>query len=492
MVFQFDEVGLAQAVGRRLGNGTTAQRQTNPPALWRRAWRWVLRNALGATRWNRWQHHTRRRHGMAWLRRAMADSAKPVLVYVVPFDIWKLRTGGGQRIAGIAKTFSREFNVFVFTLARSGPGFSVRDLAEDCHLVAVPVGAEFIQRTQALEAGTGLFACADFFDWLPDFQRLLELAATHAAVWGFTHPTAWPVVRRYIRPACAVFYDAHDDYAQFMQDAYGSENPALAQRLVELECDVLQHVTAAAYCTESDLAVAQSRRESGAVSPSPSPPPDRLALGERVRVLVVPNGVDVAACQLVVPSQARQNRVTAGIDRPLVLFMGAHHKPNYEAVAFISRELAPAFPQAIFVIMGMNLAAVRQRGQPIPSSNVVFTGPVAEAIKEAVMALTEVAIAPMTSGTGSSLKVPDYIAHGKVVIGTAIGMRGFAELASYPSVIVTDDVPAALANALTMLEKDPHAFDRDCQAARAWVAKTLAWSAAAQPLVEAMRQGHPE
>ena len=252
-----------------------------------------------------------------------------------------------------------------------------------------------------------------------------------------------------------------------MQDAYGSENPALSQRLVELECDVLQHVTMAAYCTESDLAAAQSRLEQEVSRPASAPSARRAARDERPHRLVVPNGVDVAACQLVIPSQARRDRVSAGIDRPLVLFMGAHHKPNYEAVAFIFRELAPAFPHAIFVVMGMNLAAVRQRGQPAPPSNVVFTGPVPETIKEAVMALAEVAIAPMTSGTGSSLKVPDYIAHGKVVIATAIGMRGFAELASFSSVIVTDDVPAALANTLKTLEMAAPSFDRDCQAARA-------------------------
>ncbi|MDD2240806.1 MAG: glycosyltransferase [Kiritimatiellae bacterium] len=463
---------MAEATARMLGSDTAAPQQQKGSALWRRAWRWGLRHAVGTTHWNRWQHHTRRRQGMAWLQRTMTESTKPVLIYVVPHDIWKLRSGGGQRIAGIAKTLSRHFNVLVFTLTRRGPGFAVRELADACHLVAVPMGAEYIKRTQALEADTGLFACADFFDWLPDFQRILEVAATHAKAWGFTHPTAWPVVRRYIRPACAVFYDAHDDYSQFIQQAYGSEAPFLSQRLVELECDVLEHVTVAAYCTESDLAAAQSR----------------LARDKKPHMLVVPNGVDVAACQQVLPSQARQNRISAGIDRPLVLFIGAHHKPNYEAVAFISRELAPAFPHAIFVIMGMNWAAVCQREQLTPPPNVVFTSPVPETIKEAVMALAEVAIAPMTSGTGSSLKVPDYIAHGKVVISTAIGLRGFAELTSYPSVRMTDDVPAALADVLAKLEQDPHAFDQDAQAARAGIAKTLEWSAAAQPLVEAVRQ----
>jgi glycosyltransferase involved in cell wall biosynthesis len=492
LVFQFDEVGLAQAVERTLSRFPAEPGQTKSPALWRRAWRWALRHSMGATHWNRWQQYNSRRQGLAWLRRAMADSAKPVLVYVVPFDIWKLRSGGGQRIAGIAKAFTRDFNVFIFTNSGSVREFAFRKLAETCHLVAVPLGPEFIQRTQVMAAGTGLFAFIDYVEWLPDVQRVLEVAAAHASAWGFTHPTAWPVVRRYIRPECAVFYDAHDDYAQFLQDAYGSDNPELSQRLVALEYDVLKHVTTAAYCTEADLTAAKIRLEREAVSAPHSQPPRQTPPGGSAPMLVVPNGVDVAACRLVIPSQARQNRESAGIDRPIILFVGAHHKPNYEAVEFILQELAPAFPHAIFAVMGMNLTAVRERGGAQPGNNVVFTGPLPEALKETIMALAEVALAPMVSGTGSSLKIPDYVAHGQVVIGTAIGMRGFTELAHYSSVMVTDDVRAALANSLRMLETNPQSFDKDCQAAREWVEKTLDWTAAAQPLLEAVRHKSAE
>ena len=492
LVFQFDQVGLAQAVEQTLSHSLAGPVQAKVRPLWCRAWSWALRRSMGATRWNRWQQNSQWRQGMAWLRRAMTESAKPVLVYVVPFDIWKLRTGGGQRIAGIAKALSRDFNVFIFTNTQSVQEFTFQKLRENCHLVAIPIGPKFIRCLHSLEVGAGLFAFADFFNCLPEFQEALEVVATQAAAWGFTHPTAWPVVRHYIQPGCAVFYDAHDDYAQFMQDAYGSENPELAQRLVALECDVLKRVTAAAYCTETDLAAAKSRLEKGAVSAPHSRVPSQLPSGRKTQMLVVPNGVDVAACRLVIPSQARQNRESAGIDRPLVLFVGSQHKPNFEAVEFILRELAPVFPQAVFVVMGMNYTAVRKRGGAQPGNNVVFTGPLLEDLKEAVMALAEVAVAPMASGTGSSLKIPDYVAHGQIVIGTAIGMRGFTELTHYSSVIATDDVRAALANSLRMLETNPQSFDKDCQAAREWVEKTLDWTAAAQPLLEAVRHKSAE
>ena len=124
----------------------------------------------------------------------------------------------------------------------------------------------------------------------------------------------------------------------------------------------------------------------------------------------------------------------------LLLFHGVGD--NAVNMGQIGSWFAPVFPQAVFVVMGMNYTAVRKRGGAQPGNNVVFTGPQLEDLKEAVMALAEVAIAPMASGTGSSLKIPDYVAHGKVVIGTAIGMRGFTELTHYSSVMVTDDTLA--------------------------------------------------
>ena len=75
-----------------------------------------------------------------------------------------------------------------------------------------------------------------------------------------------------------------------------------------------------------------------------------------------------------------------------------------------------------------------------PCENVVLTGPVSEEAKEAILSLADVAWAPMKSGTGSSLKIPEYIAHGKMVVGTPIGFRGFEELLRFSSVIADEDI----------------------------------------------------
>ena len=100
--------------------------------------------------------------------------------------------------------------------------------------------------------------------------------------------------------------------------------------------------------------------------------------------------------------------------------------------------------------------------------------------------LASVALAPMKSGTGSSLKIPEYVAHGKIVIGTPVGLRGFEALAQSASVIQTPDVGGALGAVLARLEQEPAAFDPDCRAARAEVQAAWDWSVVARPLVAAL------
>jgi len=143
--------------------------------------------------------------------------------------------------------------------------------------------------------------------------------------------------------------------------------------------------------------------------------------------------------------------------------------------------------QVIFVVLGMHLAPNLALGGAEPGNNVVFTGPVSEEMKAALFALADVALAPMRSGTGSSLKIPEYIAYGKIVVGTLVGLRGFDALLKFPSVIASDDIAGALARVLEQLKDDPDAFTSSCREAREWVKSTLDWPVVARPILDGLK-----
>ena len=470
--FQLDHAGLARAVGRILEDRTSGVEEGaggGTWSLWSRAWRWACRRGLGPKRWEQIQRRSDLRKCLRTLRRKTDALRKPVLVYLVPFDIWKLRTGGGKRIAGLAKALSAEFGVFVVMPLPAVQKMAIKDIAPDCHMIGIPQSREYDDRCRALDGdpGAGLFAFADHFDVLPEFHVVLGWLGNRARAWMFESPVAWPVLRRFRSSGCPVIYDAPNDYSQFLQKAYACEDMGLVNRLVDMEREVLGQATLATFCTADDLEAARARYPSCTIP-----------------MMQIPNGVDVGACRPTFPSQAADCRRKAGLDRPVAVFAGAHHNPNYVAVDRIARELAPAFPNVVFAVVGMHLAAYRKHGGSEPARNAVFTGPVPEEIKEALFSLSDLGLAPMSGGTGSSLKIPDYVAHGKVVVGTPVGLRGFEELAAIPSVIATEDVLGQVGRVVGALAKDPAAYDDSCRAAWAFVKGTLDWSVAARPLLE--------
>lgn len=482
MQFQFDLVGFGQAVQRVLAIpplAWTGKDVVPALGLGRRLGRFLLRQTMGAYRWKQWQRGRRLSEGLVWIRQRMRQSSKPVLAYIVPYDVVQMQSGGGQRILGIAKSLAVDFNVFILSLRTSSQPFFKNEISPDVALVGVPEDEVFDRqvRDHALKLSGDfgkvppLLAVRSGADWLPEFQTVVQELGREVKAWVLVSPMAMGLVKeaRQPRNAC-IAYDVHDDILYFLGNAFGCVSRPILDRAIDLEQQVLGEATVAAFCMEEDRAIAAKRYP--------------LAVDKMV---VVPNGVDMSACRWIPPRQAMETSRAVGLEQPVAVFVGAHHKPNLDAADWIVRELAPVFTNVIFVVMGMHLVAYRKFGGAEPGKNVVFTGPVSEEIKEAVFALADVGLAPMKSGTGSSLKIPDYVAHGKVVVGTPIGLRGVEELLAFESVIASEDVRGTLKKVLERLERDPESYTEPCRVAREWVAAHLDWTVAAKPLVDALK-----
>lgn len=451
-----------------------AERGRSRVGAWRipgadRAGAWLVQ-LLGHRRWERLRQQAGRWSGLRRLQRIAASGGKPLLIYAVPYDVVKLQTGGARRIAGIAKVLARRYRVCILSLSPASRPFSVRNLAPDVWMAAIPASVDFAERSAGLRptcAGAApLFAFAGEVAGASDFRAALELLQPQVRAWALAAPLAWPPLKERIAAAAPLIYDAHDDAPAFLRDVLGCRDADALARAQAAERELAERATAAAFCTPADRAAAIARM------PELAP-----------KAVVVPNGVDVAACPFVPPAAAHAIRRKAGLRRPVALFMGAGFRPNWEAADAIARTLAPAFPEVVFVVLGLSPGAYRDFGGAKPGPNVLWTGPVSDEAKAAALALADVALAPMKSGTGSSLKIPEYVAHGKIVVGTPLGLRGFEALAGRAAVVIADDVGAALAETLARLERDPESCSTACQAARIWVERHLDWAVAAQPLL---------
>jgi glycosyltransferase involved in cell wall biosynthesis len=127
-----------------------------------------------------------------------------------------------------------------------------------------------------------------------------------------------------------------------------------------------------------------------------------------------------------------------------VVFLGSAHMPNVEAAQFISEQLAQQCHTVQFHILGSVCSAITK----VPR-NVKLWGVVDDETKSAVMQSCALAINPMLSGSGSNVKLADYIGNGLHVVTTEFGQRGYpASAQAHLSIASIDGFATALEQTL--------------------------------------------
>jgi glycosyltransferase involved in cell wall biosynthesis len=129
---------------------------------------------------------------------------------------------------------------------------------------------------------------------------------------------------------------------------------------------------------------------------------------------LVPNGFEPVSAEPAAPASAPSDAM------PYVAFIGSAHPPNVEAAQFICRELAPAVPGLEFRIMG----SVCSRLDDTLPANVRLLGFVAEAEMRRQLSQCAAALNPLFSGSGTNLKMLQYMEAGAPILTTPTGARG--------------------------------------------------------------------
>ncbi|HET7708733.1 MAG TPA: glycosyltransferase [Sphingomicrobium sp.] len=134
-------------------------------------------------------------------------------------------------------------------------------------------------------------------------------------------------------------------------------------------------------------------------------------------ILVIPNGAEGPSgeAEFQPDSNRQQNRV---------VFLGSAHMPNIEAATWICDVLAPKMTDVDFLIIG----SVCDGLNPKPRANLELRGVVGNEEKSELLRGASLAINPMTQGSGSNVKIADFLQHGLPVVSTAFGARGYEDL----------------------------------------------------------------
>jgi hypothetical protein len=401
------------------------------------------------------------------------DPTKPLLVFIVPHDATQALMGGSARNHEMARFLSQWFHVKLIAFTTPFKNPQVIPMGPDFEILAFPVSRARIRNKGGQRKGPGLaaqfVALMDEIRKAPFLLPYLREIAPQTSVVLLSSPFPFPAVNE-VLSGIPIIYETMDVTADYVSMVDGKKDAESVAQIVEVERLLMR---------EAQLIVGVAARDIEVMKVNFGVPDGKF--------LLVPNGVNVGQRFCSVPSLSRELRHSFGVDRPIVLFVGSPMRANIDAATYIRNELAPALPQALFVVLGLR---ARDLGQEKVPNNLIFTGPLPDnsRLKEAIFLLAEIAIAPMIHGTGSSLKIPDYLAHGKLLVATEIGARGHDALHPYVRLATREGFKVALGDMLARLDAAPTVFDAQARAAREKVRETLDWSVVCAPLASAMRR----
>jgi glycosyltransferase involved in cell wall biosynthesis len=207
-------------------------------------------------------------------------------------------------------------------------------------------------------------------------------------------------------------------------------------------------------CRTADVVIAVSEDDASCLR----------ALGERITLTVVPNGVDV-------PPLADLGRRPA--DPPRLLFAGTmDYRPNVDGISWFVREIWPRLARE-----GIALDIVGR--DPVPSVR-ALAGPGVSVVggvpsMAPFLSRAAAAVIPIRSGGGSRLKVLEAMAAGVPVVSTSVGMAGVAATPGLHHLCADD--PEVFAEAIRRTLADPAGAQERARAARALVESTYDMSA---------------
>lgn len=324
-------------------------------------------------------------------------------------------TGGGRlRLLGLYHALGSNFEThYVGTYDWPGPVYRRQMLSPTLEELIVPLTAEHFAAAQKLQDETGGRVVidstfAELAHLSPEYVSAARAATAAADIVIFSHPWIFPLVRSEMDPGRQlIVYDSHNVEGLLRMELLddGGAGTAIVRDVVKLERELCHFAHLVLTCSHEDRA--SFHRLYGVPF-------------ERMRVFA--NGTFT---ERIVPATAAQRAAArAGLNlapTPVAFFIGSNYAPNLQAARFITHRLAPALPNLLFVIAGGVAEGLCNESRPF---NVRLPGVVYEDARLSWLQAADIAINPMFGGSGTNIKMLDYMAAGLPIITTATGARG--------------------------------------------------------------------
>lgn len=381
------------------------------------------------------------------LKPAPSGNPMPLVLVLNDFPVNNAKSGGAARIIGIHETLANDTVVVTF-----GKSYNVDLPSPNLLVITVPKSASHVAYENAVNEGqkmsindcvASLFVASNRM-----ISALTGAIARRADAVVFEHPYMAPVLEsiRRVQPNIFVVYSAHNVETIHKLEILRQHpaSAAILSLIAQMETFLVANADLVVCCTSEDA------EHFGALHND---------------TIVVPNG-----CKTRNLRDLRSQK-TAGTNGGSIRvgFIGSPHGPNATALEFIVRELAPQFPHLTFEAVGSVCSAVAAPAL----TNVLLHGEVGQDEKTRIMSRWSLALNPLQSGGGSSLKMSDYMAHGLPTISTPAGARGFDILGRDAGQVVD---ASQFGTTLRTVLSDPLNVHRQGRNAYRYASEELDWS----------------
>ena len=196
---------------------------------------------------------------------------------------------------------------------------------------------------------------------------------------------------------------------------------------------------------------------------------------------VIPNGVDSRCFEQKSAGQIDKHQSAEEARRSVIFVGNLEYLPNQEAVKIISSQIAPKVRETI---EDARFSIVGRASKELKMQNLDFLGVVGSVPN--VLRDFDVAIAPLLSGSGTRLKILEYLSSGLPVVTTSKGAEGL-EIVHGTHAFIEDDMEEFAAR-VVMLLRDKELAEKIGKAGRELVQRKYDWKIISNTLDAILRK----
>ena len=325
------------------------------------------------------------------------------------FSVFPPRGGGQSRIFNLYRHMTQYFDIEIVSLAHNNECESRKEISKGLFETVIPKTAVQAEKEWEYEKEVGVPVSDSVLPLVsyltPKYGHALMKAINDSDIVIASHPYLLYEIEKY-RGNRRLIYEAQDIEYNLKKNIY--KDNKTSNKILNTIFKIEQET-----CKKSNLIMTCSEEDRVALS--------KLYDTSLGKFIVVPNGVDCDEIEFTSFAQRQQYKKDLGFEEEYIaIFIGSWHPPNIEAVKCILK-IAIELSHIKFLIIGSVCMAIKDIKLP---DNVGLMGVVTDQEKKLVYEIADVALNPMVSGSGTNIKMFDYMAAGIPVISTEFGARG--------------------------------------------------------------------